>query len=72
MTVKEAKDLLKKTPASESKSKVNPSFTQNQFMGIIQEGLDSYSEKHGDDFTLPDIFEKRVYQATRNQRRPRY
>lgn len=72
MTVKEAKKLLKTAPASEKPSKLNPSLTQNQGLDIIRQGIESYEAEHGADFILPDIFEKRVYQITRNQRRPRY
>lgn len=72
MTVKEANILLKTAKTGKCPSKLNPSFTQNQAIEIIRKGLVSYGERRGEDFILPDLFEKRVYQITRNQRRPRY
>ena len=72
MTVKKAKELLKTANVSEKPSKLNPTFTCAQFVKIIQDGLESYEEKNGEDFVLSHLFEKRVYQAIRNQRRPRF
>ncbi len=71
MTVKEAKELLKTAPIK-GKSKLNPSFPQTHAIATVRDGLNSYGEENGEDFILPDIFEKRVYQVARNQRRPRY
>ena len=72
MTVTEALELLKTAPKSEKPSRLNPSLTQNQGLDIIRKGVESYGEKHGKDFILSSLYEKRVYQIVRNQKRPRY
>ena len=72
MTVKEARELLKTAPMGEGPSKVNPSLTRSQGVDIVRKGIESYAEQYGEDFILTGLYEKRVYQVIRNQRRPRY
>lgn len=67
MTEKEAIEVLKDANRSDNYSKVNPSLTCKQVVEIIEKGFDKSSDK-----PISDLFEKRVYQALRNQRRPRY
>ena len=68
MTTKEAQALLADAPRTENPSAVNPSLTQRQAVNIVCEGLAEDEENS----VLSDIYEKRVYQVVRNQRRPRY
>ena len=72
MIIKEALELLETAPTGESLSKVNPSLTQGQSVTIIRKGILSYLDENDEDYVLSDIYEKRVYQVVRNQRRPRY
>ena len=72
MTAKEALKLLETAPTSEKPSKINPILTQTQSVDIVRKGVESYVEQYGEDFVLMDLYEKRVYQVVRNQRRPRY
>ena len=73
MTVKEATELLKTAPKSETKpARMNPVLTQAQAVKIVQDRIDAHEEKDGFDYVLGSIIEKRVYQVVRNQRRPKY
>jgi hypothetical protein len=67
MTKAEALELLKNAPRDNKPSKVNPSLTRNISVRIIENGVMNRPE--GD---LPDIYEKRVWQVVKDQRRPRY
>ena len=68
MTAKEAKELLKKAPMLEEPSKVNRTLTQRQVTEIITKGIATKP----DDEILSHLYEKRVYQAIRNQIKPRF
>lgn len=68
MKVKEARELLISAEGGEEPSKVNPSLTKSQAIDIIMKGIASMKE----DEDLSHLFEKRVYQVIRNQRRPRF
>ena len=68
MTAKEAIEMLEGAPCSEKPSRVNPRLSERQVVDIIGKGLD----EKPDDWTLSHLYEKRIYQAVRNQRRPRY
>jgi hypothetical protein len=72
MTVKEAKEALKTAPNDDSPCKINPALQTKHFHKIMTDCMDSQEEQFGIDHVLRDIFEKRVYQCIRNQRRPRY
>ena len=73
MTVKEAQKLMKTAPCSETKkSRMNPSFSQAQMHKIVQDWLDGHETEKGPDAVLDNLFEKRVYQIVKNQRRPRF
>lgn len=70
MTKEEAMALLdtaQKTLNLSAMSSVNHSLTVGQGLGIVRSYVESLSA--GD--VLPHLFEKRVLQVTRNQRRPR-
>lgn len=69
MLAKEAKELLKNAPQSETKkSRINPSLTEKQAFDIVNKCI----QKMSDDEELDSLIEKRVYQITRNQLRPRF
>ena len=69
MTKEEAVKLLKTAPQSNTRmSKVNPGFTELEVVEIVRGGI----EDKGSDEKLRSIFEKRVWQVVKNQRRPRY
>ena len=75
MKVKEAINILNEaqeeviaTNKQYEPSKLNPSLTRLESIIIVRRGIWSMEE----DEELSDIFEKRVYQVSRNQKRPRY
>ena len=72
MTVSEAKKLLEDVVGDSSSCKINPIMTRGGFKKIMVDCMNSQGLKHGEDFVIRDIFEKRIYQCVRNQRRPRY
>lgn len=72
MTVTEAKDILLTAIADETPSKANPALTRADFVKIMVDGMDSLESKHGADHVIGDLFEKRIHQCVKNQRRPRY
>ena len=73
MTVKEAKELLKTAPNNpDIECRINPTLTTADFFQIMSDCMDSQEKRHGEDFVLRDIFEKRIYQCVRNQQRPRF
>jgi hypothetical protein len=69
MTYNKAKELLATAPRGNIPSRVNPSLTQAQVVGIIERGITEESFEYG---SLHDMFQKRVWQCVKNQRRPRY
>ena len=68
MIAKEALILLKYSDTSDKKSAVNTSLTRGAFVRIIKKAID----KMGDDAVVEGIYEKRVYQAVRNMKHPKY
>jgi len=68
MTKKEAMELLKNATRDESPCKVNRVFTRRKFIECMEKWL---FEKE-DGYIVEGIFELRVWQAVKNQRRPRY
>ena len=72
MTVTEAKTLLSTAVVDSSPCKINPVMTRADFHKIMVDCMNSQQERHGADWVIKDIFEKRIYQCVRNQRQPRY
>lgn len=68
MTKEEALELLKDAPYDDKPSRLNPILTQKQAVDIVLKPIEKM--KTGE--VLDWIFEKRVYQVTRDQKRPRY
>ena len=68
MTKEEALTLLATATRNNKPSKVNPALTRAQMVEIIEDGVKCYQ----DGATLPHLMEKRVWQAVKNQRRPRF
>lgn len=68
MTKQEAIELLKSAPRTEKPSRVNPGLTQKCVAEIVEKCV----EEQRDGKNIDEWLEKRVYQAARNQRRPRY
>lgn len=64
----EALKMLDKIKITDKPAKINPSFTIRQAVDIVRKGIES---KDGD-YELSPIFEKRVWQVVKNQKRPRY
>ncbi len=64
MTKNEALKLLKSAPQGDTQSRVNPALTQAQVVKIVENGLP--------DGELPRLYERRVWQVVRNQKRPRF
>ena len=67
MTKAEAFKLLETAPVGDSPSAINPSFTMTQAVEIVRDGIGALKRD-----PIPDIFEQRVWQVVKNQRRPRY
>ena len=70
MTIREALKLLQDAPKSENTpSRVNTNLTQFQAVKIMYTGLFSLLLRNGKNFeaTIPDLYEKRVYQVVKNQ-----
>jgi len=68
MKKEEALVMLNEQTGGDNPSRVNPSLTETQTLDIMKKGIAGL--KDGEELT--DLFEKRVYQVCRNQRRPRY
>jgi len=66
MKKEEALDMLKLADRSDKLSAINKSLTRKQSVEIIEKAI--LSHKDGEE--LGDMFEKRVYQVCKNQRRP--
>ena len=68
----QAKKLLDTAPVSDTiYSKVNPVFTQKEIVGIVRAAVKWHHSK-GAKVELHPILEKRVWQAVKDQRKPRY
>lgn len=67
MTKQEALELLKSAPADNKPSRVNPILTRRQGVGIVREAIEGMR-----DGQIASIFEKRVWQVVKDQKRPRY
>jgi len=70
MTKDKALELLDAAPYTSDPSRVNPGLTQIQAVDIIRNGLTERAIKA--DGNLIDMYEKRVWQVNKNQRRPNY
>lgn len=68
MTKSEALKLLDTAPTDDSPAAVNKSLTKTQAVEILRKGLALKDEG----YVLDDLYEKRVWQAVKNQVRPRY
>jgi len=68
MTKAEALEMLDKSPCGDCPSRINPSLTQADAVRIVRAGINAPS--------IPDpfdgLFEKRVWQVFKNQKRPKY
>ena len=68
MNKREAMEMLDMSPQTEKPSRLNPSITQKQGVEIVRNGL----KDKPDDWKLGSLYEKRVWQMFKNQKRPRY
>lgn len=66
MTKTEALQMLAQAERSDEPSRVNPSFTRAQAVGIVESAIDCLLSE-----TVPPILAKRVAQACQNRKRPR-
>ena len=66
MTKSEALEMLKTAPATSKISKLNSSLTEKQVVEIMIKSMEEGREE------LSALAEKRVWQAYKNQRRPKY
>jgi hypothetical protein len=71
MTKEEALKLLETAPQSETKpAAINKVLSQKQAVDLIKNGI--FFRFHADNCVLPELYEKRVWQIVKNQKRPRY
>lgn len=68
MTLEEANALLDAAPLSDKPSRLNPQLTVAEAIDIVRKGLGPRALKT--DGHLDPLYEKRVLQVTRNQKRP--
>jgi hypothetical protein len=69
LTKEQALEMLKTAPRSrDKKSRVNSSFSQAQVVALVKAAVDKLEPGQ----SLDNLTERRVYQAARNQLRPRY
>ena len=68
MLVSEALKMLESAPQSEKPAAINRVLSQKQAVDIVRKGLLSKSP----DSRLDRLYEKRVWQVFKNQRRPKY
>lgn len=68
MNKEEAIKLLNEIEPTDKPAAINPIFTHKRFIEIIKKSF----EKKPDDWILPHLFEKRVWQAYKNQKRPKF
>jgi len=70
MTKKEALELLKSASRDNIPSRVNPHLSQAQVVEIVEGAI---TESGGDlEGQIDSLMEKRVWQVTKNQKRPKY
>ena len=67
MTREEAIEMLRKAPKGDKPSRINSVFTQAQAVELVLGWVRGLKEGE----VLPEIFEKRVWQVSKNQRRPK-
>ncbi len=72
MTIKEALVLLEDAPSDDTPSAINPVLTTSQSVTIVLDGILSYLKDNDENYVLSGLYEKRVWQVIKNQRRPRY
>lgn len=74
MIKSEALELLEKAQCDDTPSEINPGITKAQCVKIVRDGIRAYYDVSSrNDYTpLSDILEKRVWQAVKNQKRPKY
>ena len=76
MKLKEAIELLDKAPNDNKPSRINPSLTQAQAVLIVRNAVATLGRPKdnpcGPDDDIDPLMEKRVYQVTRDQKRPKY
>lgn len=76
MKLKEAIALLDAAPACDEPSRLNPHLTQSEAVEIVRRAVATLGQPKdkpcGPDDQIDPIAERRVYQVTRNQLRPRY
>lgn len=68
MLREEALDLLEAVELSDKPSKVNPALTITEALDIVYSGIAQMEQRK----QLSSLFEKRVWQIVKNQKRPRY
>jgi hypothetical protein len=68
MLVSEALEMLTRAPQGEKPARINPVMSQAQAVDIVRKGLLS----HPLDSKVSALYEKRVWQVFKNQRRPKY
>ena len=72
MTLQEANALLDTAPTGDKPSRLNPGLTLTQAVEIVRKGINSGPRALASDgINLDPLMEKRVYQVTRNRKRPR-
>jgi hypothetical protein len=76
MKLKEALLLLADAPRGDTPSRINPYLTQAQAVKIVENAVATLGRPKNNPCQPEDdidpLMEKRVYQVTRNQRRPKY
>jgi hypothetical protein len=76
MKLKEALALLADAPRGDTPSRINSCLTQAQAVKIVENALATFRRPKDNPCQPEDdidpFMEKRVYQVTRNQRRPNY
>jgi hypothetical protein len=76
MKLKEALVLLADAPRSDTPSRINSFLTQAQAVKIVENALATFGRPKNKpcqpDDDIDPLMEKRVYQVTRDQRRPKY
>lgn len=76
MKLKEALELLDKSPCGDVPSKLNPCLTQKQAVDIVKKAVATLGRPKDAPCQLDEdvdtLMEKRVWQVYKNQKRPRY
>lgn len=76
MKLKDAYALLDTAPVGNSPSAINPNLTKTIAVNIVRNGIALMERPKDSPCGLEDeiceMAEKRVYQVTKNQKRPRY